>query len=274
MALFSLRIITSEPELTSLQLFELGAQGIEERDHPAGAELVLYAETEAELSALSSQLDPEHLRGVRVAIEPDGWETAWGDRLEPIELCRGYWVKPTTTHAHAPAGVHTIAIEPDLAFGIGNHPTTQLAAEALLVHARGAQRVLDVGAGTGVLSFLARLQGAERVLGLEVEPRALRSARKNALLNPRTSPVEFSGTPLAELEEEPWDVVVANIEAPVLLELAPALMRAARQARALILTGILSDQLGELLRSYEGLGARPLRIADREDWRLVVLKPS
>ncbi|MBX3182479.1 MAG: 50S ribosomal protein L11 methyltransferase [Polyangiaceae bacterium] len=274
MALFSLRIITSEPELTSLQLFELGAQGIEEREHPAGAELVLYAEAEAELLGLSAELDPAHIQGVRVVIERDGWETAWGDQLEPIELCRGYWVKPTTAHAHAPAGVRTIAIEPDLAFGIGNHPTTQLAAEALLVHARGAQRVLDVGTGTGVLSFLARLQGAERVLGLEIEPRALRSARKNAALNPRVSPVEFSATPLAELAEEPWDVVVANIETPVLLELAPALMRAAARSRALILTGVLSDQLGELLRAYEGLGARPLSIADRDDWRLVVLKPS
>lgn len=272
MALFSLRLISREPELTSLELFELGAQGIEERAHPAGAELVLYSEQAEELQQLAEQVDASRIVRYRVVPERDGWETAWAKDLEPIALCKGFWVKPTTSHGHAPATGQLIHIEPDLAFGIGSHATTQLAAQALTAHARGAGRVLDVGTGTGVLALLARLLGAGRVLGLDIDARSLRSATKNLALNPSCRPIEFSALPLADLREGDWDVVVANIETPALLELAPDLMRAARGAKALILTGILADRLSEVLKCYEALGARPSEIRDQEDWRLVVLK--
>ncbi len=272
MALFSLRLISREPELTSLELFELGAQGIEERAHPAGAELVLYSEQADELQRLAEQVEGSRIVRYRVVPEQDGWETAWAKDLETIALCKGFWVKPTTSRGHAPASGQLIHIEPDLAFGIGSHPTTQLAARALTAHARGARRVLDVGTGTGVLALLARLLGAERVLGLEIDARALRSAQKNLALNLNCQPVEFSATPLAEIEEGGWDVVIANIEAPVLLDLAADLMRVSRGASAVILTGILTDRLSEVLRRYEQLGARPSEIRDLDDWRLVVLK--
>ncbi|MCB9606712.1 MAG: 50S ribosomal protein L11 methyltransferase [Polyangiaceae bacterium] len=272
MPLFSLRIVTADPELASLELFELGAQGIEERDHPEGTELVLYSENEGELRDFVEGLTPERFARFRVVPENDGWETAWAQHLEPIELCKGFWVKPTTTHAHGPANVQLIHIEPDLAFGIGSHPTTQLAARSLLATWKDAKRVLDVGTGTGILCFVARMLGAERVVGLEIDPRALRSAQKNLSLNKRCAPVEFLGTPLADFEESDWDIVIANIETTVLLELADDLVRLA--TKHLILTGILAEQLSEVLRAFESRGMRPTTIRDREDWRLVSLTKS
>ncbi|MGE0328754.1 MAG: 50S ribosomal protein L11 methyltransferase [Polyangiaceae bacterium] len=269
MPLFSLRIVTADPELASLELFELGAQGIEERDHPEGAELVLYSEDEAELRDFASGLTPERVQRFRVVPENDGWETAWAQHLEPIELCRGYWVKPTTTHAHGPASVQLIHIEPDLAFGIGSHPTTQLAARSLLATYKDAKRVLDVGTGTGVLCFMARLLGAERVVGLEIDPRALRSAQRNLGLNKRCAPIEFLDTPLSDFQESDWDIVIANIETTVLLKLADDLVRLAN--KHLILTGILAEQLSDVLRAFESRGMRPTTIRDLEDWRLVAL---
>lgn len=269
MPLFSLRIVTEEPELTSLELFELGAQGIEERAHPSGAELVLYSENENELHDFIQGVNQDRVRRYRVVPEQDGWETAWAQNLEPIELCKGFWVKPTTTHAHGPANVKLINIEPDLAFGIGSHATTQLAARSLLATWKDAKRVLDVGTGTGVLCFMARLLGAERVVGLEVDPRALRSAQRNLGLNRRCEPIEFSATPLAEFQEGDWDIVIANIETTVLLELADDLVRVA--GKHLILTGILAEQLSSVLSAFESRGMRPTTIRDRDDWRLVSL---
>ncbi|MCA9626475.1 MAG: 50S ribosomal protein L11 methyltransferase, partial [Myxococcales bacterium] len=269
MALFSLRIVTLEPELTSLELFELGAQGIEERDHADGAELVLYSESESELRELVQGVEASRVSRYRILPEKDGWETAWAQHLEPIELCKGFWVKPTTAHAHGPANAQLIHIEPDLAFGIGSHATTQLAARSLLATWKDAKRVLDVGTGTGVLCFMARLLGAERVVGLEIDPRALRSAQKNLGLNRRCAPIEFSATPLGEFHEADWDIVIANIETTVLLQLADDLVRVS--GKHLILTGILAEQLSEVLRAFESRGMRPTTIRDRDDWRLVSL---
>ncbi len=155
-------------------------------------------------------------------------------------------------------------------FGDGSHATTRLCAAAvdLLCRKRQPQSVLDVGTGTGILARIARARGASTVMGTDIDPDALSSARANSNLDPHPIAIAFKNEAPDQLGAH-FDLVVANILEAPLHVLAPALSRALRPGGILLLSGFTRPQVPALLVLYQSLGLIFVRESLLEEWVLL-----
>lgn len=167
----------------------------------------------------------------------------------------------------------SIVLEPGAGWGTGAHPSTVLCLQALgYLSRRRPERVLDFGAGSGILAIGAALFGAT-VDAVEIDPAALEHARRNAALNRVEHALTYSTT----LREPPevFDLVVANILRPILVDFAPALAARTSRAGHLVLAGLVATDVPFIVAAYAPLLA-PMapRVYERGEWRCVVFSPA
>lgn len=262
-------------ELVSDRLFELGATGVEERDgttllgpdaSPAGAAevtLVAHFPDEASARAALSALPA----GARVeAIVGDDWRDGWRAFFEPSRVGGRVVVRPPWKEATTRPGDVVVVVDPGQAFGTGTHETTRLVLAALDTHLSGGEAVLDVGCGSGILAVAALLLGARRATCLDVDPEAVRATRETAARNGVAERLSASADPVSSLAGA-HDVVLANIEARVLLPMADTLAALVAPGGWLVLSGILDAQADEVARRYEACaGLGPARRTAEGGW--------
>jgi ribosomal protein L11 methyltransferase len=266
-----------ESELLQAHLHDLGVSGLEVRDSEAPpmpgvrgptegeAIVVAFFASEEEATRAHAELQEAFPRA-RLALEAvqnQDWSTAWRSLIRSVTVGR-LWVGPPWEEAQAPREKIRIVIEPKMAFGTGDHPTTSLCLEAVdtFLASRPGASVLDVGTGTGVLAIAAKKLGAGRTLGIDNDPTSVTLALENAQLN-QTPSVELSGQGLEDILGT-FDLVVANILANTLVEMAPALAPKVKQQ--LVLAGVLAPQEEDVRRAYEAQGLIPLPTARSGDW--------
>ncbi|MDP9035179.1 MAG: 50S ribosomal protein L11 methyltransferase [Myxococcota bacterium] len=266
----------------SALLFELGATGVEERDGTtlivgAASKVTLVAAFEAWADAVAGAgaLPPGWSPRVHEVVG-DAWRDEWKKYFEPFRLAGTIVVSPPWCAYHAAAGETVIVLEPGRAFGTGLHETTSLVASALVEHPGdldGAS-VLDVGCGSGILSFVAVALGAARVRAIDVDADAVAVTRENAARNALGSRVHADVTPVSALTDR-YATVVANIEATTLVELAPDLIRRLAPHGLLVLSGVLAphvspEQLAVVRAAFSALREEEVR---REgEWVSVVMR--
>jgi ribosomal protein L11 methyltransferase len=285
---YALDVEIPEAEAEPLQgaLDETGTLGLEVRDAslklppgapvlPAGrVQLRAWYGAEAEVEAAAQRVReqfPEALARTE-AVEPEDWAETWKRHVRPVRAGR-LWVGPPWELANRGDAAAAVVIEPGMAFGTGDHPTTALCLAALdeALARRGAASVLDVGTGSGVLAIAARKLGASRVVGNDIDPGAVRIARENAEKNGAEG-IEFSERPLERIAGG-FDVVVANLFSGVICQLAPRLAARLSPGGELLVSGILEPQVEEVLAALtrERLRLRERRI--RGEWALLALEP-
>lgn len=223
---------------------------------------------------------------VRQIAEED-WANAWKEYYHVLHLGRRTVIKPSWREYTPQAGEVVVELDPGMAFGTGLHPTTRNCLLALEDAIHDGDAVLDVGTGSGILATAAVKLGAARVLALDVSAVAVAAARENAAMNGvadvmevRLATLEGAGgepfTPLpADLDtlgEEigVFDVVVANIIARVIAQLAPALVRAVRPGGTLIASGIIAERRNEAEEPLRAAGLQDIRELVEGDWVTLV----
>lgn len=221
-------------------------------------------------AGLVAGIDGCGIVGVRREVTIDH-EAVARSSFPPIEIAGFGVVRPAWDEGVAGLaadGRATIFIEPGLGFGTGLHETTQLCLVALADHRRaGSQaRVLDYGSGSGILAIAAAVLGAEEVDAVEIDEHAQRAIADNARRNGVADRCRVLGR-LAD-DRRPYDLVVANIVAPVLLEAAEAVCRrVSRQGGGLVLSGLLAADVPPVAARYAALlDARPT-VQARGEWR-------
>ncbi|MBT8073205.1 MAG: 50S ribosomal protein L11 methyltransferase [Xanthomonadales bacterium] len=200
----------------------------------------------AQLLSLVPGVDrPQHVTFRKFADQQ--WERTWLDRFQPMQFGAGLWIVPGESDAPASA-THVLRLDPGLAFGTGTHPTTRLCLEWIDKHDFTGQRVIDYGCGSGVLGIAAAIKGAASVVCVDNDPQALTATNDNA---ERYSVKDvISSMRPGEFSTQRADVVLANILAAPLVELAPRLAAAVGAGGALVLSGILEEQAEEVRAAY------------------------
>jgi ribosomal protein L11 methyltransferase len=270
-----------EAEEAGALLFELGAQGVEQRDATTlakgkGSLVTLvgsFADHDAARSAIAELPGPWGPRLEEVV--GDAWRDEWKKHFEPFRICRGVTVCPPWNIV--PAGEDRLVIlEPGRAFGTGLHETTSLVAEILAeipAETLRGSTVLDVGCGSGILSLVALQLGAARAVAVDVDPDAVAVTKENAVRNALNDRVQTSTTDVADVPGA-HPVVLANIESGTLVAMADALVAHVSPGGRLVLSGILAPdvaptQLEAIRQAFRRL--REVDVRRKGEWIAVTM---
>jgi ribosomal protein L11 methyltransferase len=206
----------------------------------------------------------------RVVNEED-WAEAWKEHFPVLRVGRRLVIRPTwREHDEAAADV-VISLDPGMAFGTGLHPTTRLCLALIEdVADKGAMLdadVLDVGCGSGILSIAAALLGAKHVLGVDTELLAVETTGHNATLNALSGKIDArqGSVPLADGARK-FDVVLANLVASLLIDLAQPLAASVKPNGTLIASGIFKDREAQVRTAFESAGLRVVGAKHETDW--------
>jgi ribosomal protein L11 methyltransferase len=207
-------------------------------------------------------------------IFDEGWAERWKEHFKPLRVGSRFIVCPTWEEPQPRTQDWVVRIDPGRAFGTGHHETTRLCLEWLdrcsSDQAHLQQSLLDVGSGTGILAIGAALAGWRWVVALDIDPEALEITAENIHLNRVAQSVRiFSGT-AAEVREH-FAVVLANIQAGPLIELAPVLIERLQPGGRLVLSGILTEQQDMVTTAYENHGMRLTSQYSAGEWCLLEL---
>lgn len=266
-------------ELSTL-LFELGAQGVEERDattldkpRTPGAEVMLVASFETEADArealtVLAELAPPRPGRLEFVVG-DAWRDAWRAYFKPTRIGKRLVVRPSWEPFDAGSNDVVLTIDPGRAFGTGTHETTRLVLTEIDARVRGGETVLDVGAGTGILAVAALLFGAKSAVCLDNDADTVAVVVETAERNGVAERVEASTTSVEELRGT-YELVLSNIEARVLIPLADAITARVAPGGTLVLSGILVGQEDDVIAAYCALRceARPTI----GEWAAIVLR--
>lgn len=273
-----LDVPAEESDTFSSLLFDLGAQGVEERDettlqkNQASGKVTLVAsfstreEAEEAIAELPAEFSPRYEE-----VVGDAWRDAWKEHYKPFEIARGIVIRPPWETYEAKTGERVLELEPGRAFGTGLHETTRLVAKAIAEHGGELTKkvVLDVGCGSGILGLAALALGADRAICIDVDQEAIDVTIENAARNDLSKRVDASTTDLTDVAGD-YPVVLANIEARVLIPMASDLKKHVAQGGLLLLSGILVGQKDEVAAAYADMTL--LEAPSLGEWVLLALR--
>lgn len=252
-------------------LWSLGVVAVEER---AGADgrVELWTSLGDDVETIAAAIGPLTARWPHRFVDvPDDVVDTWREYATPTWITDRLVVRPAWIDATFAPEVEVIEIEPGATFGMGDHPTTLLSLQAVseAVGSGAVQSVLDVGCGSGVLAIAALRLGAMSAVAVDISPAAASATIDNARRNGVAGRIDASTTPLQSVGGS-YDLVLANILAPALVELAPHLRRVLAPGGTLVVSGILADGHDHVLRALA-----PLRVVSthrRDGWAAVALQ--
>ena len=201
-------------------------------------------------------------------VQDEEWATAWKQFFKPMSIGR-IVIKPSWEDYIERVDELVVEIDPGMAFGTGNHPTTQLCVLALQDYVKGGETVLDMGTGSGILAITCVKLGAAKVVGLDIDSVAVEAAQENVkrLGIEDVIRIERADTPNAF--EGSADIVVANIIANVIIAMADDLSAKVKPGGKLIASGIIQDRADDVKSRLAEAGLR--LIEDRRDGEWVAL---
>lgn len=197
-------------------------------------------------------------------LEDRAWEREWLQYFAPLRFGERFWVCPSGTASPAPDAI-VMHLDPGLAFGTGTHQTTALCLEWLATHAIAGRGVIDYGCGSGILGVAALLLGAANVRAVDIDPQALTATRDNAARNGIDPAQLVVGEPALLERAAPAGLLLANILAGPLIELAPRLAALVSPGGHAVLSGVLETQ-AEAVRAAYLPWFTHLATAQRDEW--------
>lgn len=196
------------------------------------------------------------------------WNEEWEKNFEPIEVAGKVRIR-AEFHPADPTK-HEIIIQPKMSFGTGHHPTTHLMIEQMMTIDFSSKAVLDMGCGTSVLGIYAKQRGAERVLGIDIDEWAVENSRENA--NRNSAEMEIKMGTAEALNDEKFDVILANINRNILLNDIPAYTQALNSGGLLLLSGLCFFDVDDILKVTQAQGLTLKNQQQREEWMSLLLQ--
>ena len=256
-------------------LFDRDATGIEIRDNPApnspSVTLISYFPTDDLIgervhdlreflaNLIQAGIDTQPAKVTLESIEQDNWSEQWRSAFPPQKIGKRLVIAPTWDDIVPKPSEVLIRLDPGMAFGTGQHPTTQLALELLEAIIKEGEVVADIGTGSGILAIAAVKLGAKRVDAADLDATTIPIARSNIQLNEVESIIRLhQGDGLNLPEKQKYSLIVANILTKALLPMIPQCPQFLEPAGRLILSGILATEALQIEVQLEANGFRVL----------------
>ncbi|MCC6809657.1 MAG: 50S ribosomal protein L11 methyltransferase [Deltaproteobacteria bacterium] len=282
----------------SAELFAIGAEAIEVRDReglklpgvilpPDGKSWLICGFTESSREDLEARLTQElaqtpykyTVTSFQLRDDTD-WANKWKEFYRPLRVGDNLWVSPSWEKAPDVPGAVVIRLDPEMAFGTGQHPTTRLCLQLVerLLTERQREierlRILDVGTGSGILAIGAALLGAKHIVGVDNDQVSVETAKANAERNGVAAMCKFwvGAMPQAAPHVgETFDIILANILADPLIEMAPTLRSLRASAGQVVLSGLLNDQADRVIAAYAAEGFTVEDHLREDEWSALLL---
>ncbi len=228
------------------------------------------------LTDLFPGLERPHL-ATEIIVDPD-WEEQWKKYFKPLRVTRSIVIKPTWERYQATSRDTVIDIDPGMAFGTGQHPSTWMCLEALeeiLLKDRSFRewRVLDVGTGTGILGIAAAKLGAKNVMCVDIDPQAVEIAHQNVAVNRVGDRVVIINSDVVRIKGS-FELIVANLTADALVKIKSHLVKMMEPGGYLIISGIIEQNRKDIEKAFLKDKLTTHRaITDREWLSYVFKKP-
>jgi ribosomal protein L11 methyltransferase len=224
----------------------------------------MHAEPELVKTLLFAQFSDHSLQNwFQEVLQDQIWERTWMDHYHPMKFGQSLWVCPTGQEKKEANSV-CLTLDPGLAFGTGTHPTTALCLEWLANHDLNNKVIIDYGCGSGILAVAAVLLGAKQAHAIDIDPQAIEATHYNAEKNQVNDKIKCY---LAE-QFQPFqaDIVLANILAKPLCDLAEPISNLLKPKADLVLSGILNEQANTVTSAYQAHHIQLSTAVSQEDW--------
>lgn len=264
------------PEILSGVLWELDITGINEDD----GHLKVFTDNNAisafDVDKVLEKLKKENLvtefRTEEHIREYKNWNEEWEKGTRVIKVSDSIVIKPTFREHKAAENETVIIIDPKMSFGTGEHQTTRISLILLQKYTGAGMKILDVGTGTGVLAIAAVKFGAGYALGIDIDEWSVPNFKENARLNGTENKTEVRLCELKEVEQGEFDLVTANIQKNVLIEIRDKIYTHLNKGGTAILSGLLGEDEQDIRRKYAEAGFGFVEMMQLDEWIGLVFK--
>jgi len=279
--LFKEYIITAEPfnaEILSSILWELNIDGINEevnclkvftQDESVTASLI-----ENELLLLKENKLLREFSVQENFIVERNWNEEWEKSREVVHINDRIVIKPTFKDYTSNPGEIVITLDPKMSFGTGDHQTTRICLNFIEKYIKPGMKILDAGSGTAILGIAAAKLGAKKVIAFDIDEWSFENGIENTKLNQVEEVVEIKQCELNYITEDNFDLIIANIQKNILLDLADGFKERIKQNGVLILSGLLEIDREQIVQVYSDLGFKEIDCMKLEEWIGIVFKST
>ena len=231
------------------------------------------------LKQMMSNVDFGPLTITQIQVDDENWLDCWKKYFKPFEVGNNIVIRPTWEEYSNPQKV-VMAIDPGNVFGTGHHETTRLCVKALETFVKSADVMLDLGCGSGILSVIGLLLGAESCVCIDYNPNAAATVYKNAEINGiakdriivYTDDILQNRDLRVKIGAQKYDCIVANIVADAIIDLSPKLaeLNCLKPAGVFIASGIISERSDEVLSALTNSGFNIIETQSENEWICLV----
>lgn len=266
-------IITTEPfnaEILSSILWELNIDGINEEVNClkvfAQDESVTTDAIESELNLLKENKLLREFSVQENFIVEKNWNEEWEKSREVVYVTEKIVIKPTFKDYEPKSGEIVLTLDPKMSFGTGDHQTTKICLKFIEKYIKPGMKVLDAGSGTAILGIAAAKLDAGKVIAFDIDDWCYENGIENTQLNNVVDKVEIKKCELKDIEENNFDLIIANIQKNILLELAKGFKSRINSGGILILSGLLEMDKDAIVSKYSEVGFIEIDYLKMDDW--------
>ncbi len=266
------------PELISGLVYMIDSiTGIEEREDELACYFTEFSDDDFNylqklLTNLRNESLIERFEIFRKTIEQKNWNVEWEKSIQPIRVSERIIIKPTFREYTPGKNEIVITIDPKMSFGTGYHQSTRIMIRLIEKYIKPKSKVLDVGTGTGILAIVCAKLGASKIITCDNDEFVKENALENFEKNDVKDKCSFIYGTIDNIEEKDFDLILANIQKNVLIEIAPKIKDKIKEDGLVILSGLLIEDDKDILENYISLGFKLIEKEIEDEWLGIVIK--
>jgi len=263
------------PDIISGLLWELDISGLTEEENYLNVFIPgLSKVTEEQISELLNHLKEEKMIETfsveKIIQEEKNWNEIWEKGREVIRVTEKLVIKPSFKEYTGSEDEIVITIDPRMSFGTGEHQTTKLVLRILEKNIEPGMKVLDVGSGTGILSIASVKLGASHATAIDNDEICFENCKENCEINSVSGSVNILTGEIKDIADKNFDMIIANIQKNVLIDITGEIKEKLKEKSKVILSGLLKDDVEEILKKYSSLGFTLIQKELMDEWLCLV----